>query len=239
MLRHRLLRTGAGHPISPETEAVRMMRRTTIGGLSLAVALALTGCGADGLTQQDKKDSGAPPIAQQQEPAAATDAEATADSAATPAADAPTQEPTRDPEPTPEEGSRENPFLIGDDVGNDDWAAMLGEPHEAWDEIRAENQFNDPPADGMEFWMLPITVTYTGTDTGDPMWDLTFGFVGDDGRTYDDDCGVIPDEMWKVGEMYEDAEATANVCFEVPKGAPGLWTVSAGFTDPSFFTSQG
>lgn len=104
--------------------------------------------------------------------------------------------------------------------------------------MRFENQFNDPPDDGMESWMLPITVTYTGVDTGDPFWDLDFGFVGDDGRTYDGDCGVIPEELWDVGEMYPDAEASANVCLAVPKDAPGLWTAAAAFTDPVFFTAE-
>ena len=150
----------------------------------------------------------------------------------------PTTEPEPEPEPTADEGSRENPFLIGDDVGNDDWGVVLDQPYEAWDEVRAENQFNDPPDEGMEFWMLPITVTYTGVDTGDPFWDLDFGFVGEDGRTYAGDCGVIPEELWDVGEMYPDAEATANVCLEVPEDAPGLWTVAATFTDPVFFTDE-
>ncbi|HIZ34457.1 MAG TPA: hypothetical protein H9815_01665, partial [Candidatus Ruania gallistercoris] len=163
--------------------------------------------------------------------------ESTGDQAGTETED-PEPEPTPEPEPAADEGSRENPFLIGEDVGNDDWSVMLEEPYEAWDEVRAENQFNDPPADGMEFWMLPVTVTYTGTETGDPAWDLDFGFVGDDGRTYDDDCGTVPEELWDVGEMYPDAEANANVCLEVPEGAPGLWTVAASYTDPVLFTAE-
>lgn len=147
-------------------------------------------------------------------------------------------EPESEPEPTAAEGSRENPFLIGDDIGNDDWSIVLDQPYEAWDEVRAENQFNDPPDEGMEFWMLPITVTYIGLDTDDPFWDLDFGFVGEDGRTYDGDCGVIPEELWDVGDMYPDAEASANVCLAVPEDAPGLWTVAATFTDPVFFTGE-
>lgn len=147
-------------------------------------------------------------------------------------------EPEPEPEPTADEGSRENPFEIGDDVGNDDWGIVLDQPYEAWDEVQAENQFNDPPADGMEFWMLPVSVTYTGDETGDPFWDLDFGFVSEDGRTHDDDCGVLPDELMDVGEMYPDAEASANICLEVPEGAPGLWTVAATFTDPVFFSAD-
>lgn len=70
------------------------------------------------------------------------------------------------------------------------------------------------------------------------VWDLDFGFVGDDGRSYDDNCGVVPGELMDVGEMYPDAEADANVCLAVPERADGLWTVAARFTDPVFFAAD-
>lgn len=142
-------------------------------------------------------------------------------------------------DPTPELGSRENPFPIDRPVGNDFWDIVLEEPHQAWQQVQQENMFNDPPADGMEYWILPVSVTYIGTETGDPFWDLEFGFVSDEGRSYDDDCGVIPDDLHDVGEMYSDAEASANICLTVPEGAPGLWTVGARFSEPVFFTTTG
>ncbi len=198
----------------------------------LAAGLTLSACGAGTVEPRGQSDP-APGAA------ATEDAEPAASNAPAETADAEPTQPEPTEEPTPEPGSRENPFAIDNPVGNDDWDIQLGEPYEAWEEVQAENMFNDPPADGMEFWMLPVTVTYIGTETADPAWDLEFGFVGDDGRTYDDDCGVIPDEMYDVGEMYPDAEASANVCLAVPEGAPGLWTVAASFTEPVFFTTEG
>ena len=205
-----------------------------VGLVGLGLVLALTAC--DTGTVGSRGQSGPGPV-----PAAADGAEATPASAETEDAQSEsTQDATDEPteEPTPEAGTRENPFRIDDPVGNDDWDIQLGEPYEAWDEVRAENQFNDPPGDGMEFWILPVTVTYVGEETGDPFWDLDFGFVGEDSRTYDDDCGLIPDELYDVGEVYPDGEASANVCLEVPEGAPGLWTVAPQFGDPIFFTTE-
>src|SRR5690625_1268979 len=212
--------------------------RRVVGLVGLGLVLVLAACGTG--TVQPRGQSGPGPVA-----AATDDAEATPASAETEDGQSePTEEPTEEPtqesteEPSPEAGTRENPFRIDDPVGNDDWDIQLGEPYEAWDEVRAENQFNDPPGEGMEFWILPVTVTYVGEETGDPFWDLDFGFVGDDSRTYDDDCGVIPDELYDVGEVYPDGEASANVCLEVPEGAPGLWTVAPRFGDPIFFTTE-
>lgn len=227
-----------------------MRERTRIWApLAVGVVLLLTACDAGASAPRGQSEPERAPgaaaaseeagtgaeDAAPAEDAEPTDAAATAEPTATE-----TTEPEAEPEPeaTADEGSRENPFLIGDDVGNDDWSVVLDQPYEAWDEVRAENQFNEPPEEGMEFWMLPITVTYTGTEASDPFWDLDFGFVGDDGRSYDDDCGVVPGELMDVGEMYPDAEADANVCLAVPEGADGLWTVGARFTDPVFFAAD-
>ena len=88
-------------------------------------------------------------------------------------------------------GSRENPLSIGETVKDHDWDVKLGAPREAWAEIAAENQFNDPPKAGMEYWVVPITATYTGDDTGNTAFNISVKFVGSDNRTYDDRCGVI------------------------------------------------
>ena len=209
-----------------------------VGLVGLGLVLALAACDAGAVAPRGQTEP-APGAA-----AGGETAGANADTAEPAGTDEPTEEPTQEAteepteEPTPEAGTRENPIPIDTLVGNDDWDIQLGDPYEAWDEVRAENQFNDPPGDGMEFWILPVTVTYVGEETGDPFWDLDFGFVGDDSRTYDDDCGVIPDELYDVGEVYPDGEASANVCLEVPEGAPGLWTVAPRFGDPIFFTTE-
>src|SRR5690606_17465378 len=150
----------------------------------------------------------------------------------TPAGDPdPTDGPeTADPEPEDpdapaagEEGSRSNPYPIGTVVANSEWEVSLGEPREGWAEIRERNSFNDPPADGMEYHLVPLSVTYVGADSAVPWLELTVEFVGDDARTYTGRCGVIPDDLMDVDALYEGGSAEGNVCVEVPEGAPGLW----------------
>ena len=136
-------------------------------------------------------------------------------------------------------GSRENPLPIGETVSNQDWQVTLGTPREAWSEIAATNQFNEPPASGMQYWIVPVTAIYTGDKTGSPAFGITIKFVGSDNRTYDDRCGVIPDPVSDVGELYRGGQAKGNACVAVPAGASGLWTVTTGFIGkPVFFVAK-
>lgn len=227
--------------------------RAILGALMVPILLMLPACGAlqDGDAQHAADKSSAQNTKRETRQSEASESDAQ-DGQTTGSSDdgngsntgdnsddggtAATPEPPAKPEP--ELGSRENPFPIDNPVHNDQWQVVLDEPYEAWDEIHAENQFNDPPADGMEFWILPVTVTYVGEDSGTPMMDMDFAFVGDDARTYSDRCGVIPNPLSHVGELYPGGTAEANVCITVPAGAPGLWTVAASFTDPVFFTTD-
>ena len=143
-----------------------------------------------------------------------------------------------DPQPS-SKGSRDNPLPIGETVSNQDWQVVLGPPREAWAEIAAANQFNNPPKPGMDYWIVPITATYTGNNTGNPMFGITVKFVGSDNRTYDGYCGVIPDPVNDVGDLYKGGVAKGNKCVTVPAGANGLWTVSTGFGgNPVFFGAK-
>ncbi|MFE6969390.1 DUF4190 domain-containing protein [Isoptericola sp. NPDC057653] len=135
-------------------------------------------------------------------------------------------------------GSRENPYAFGQEVSNADWTVKLGKAHEATDEVLAANMFNEQPGQGMEYWIVPVTATYTGDETGLPMMDISVEFVGDDARTYSGTC-VAPDALTEVNELYAGGKAKGNVCVEVPKGAEGTWTLTAGlFNDPVFFTTE-
>ena len=140
---------------------------------------------------------------------------------------------------SPKAGTRENPFKIGQLVSNRDWEVTLGPPREGGAAVAAENQFNDPPEAGMEFWIVPVTATYTGSDTGSPAFGINVEFVGSDNRTYSDRCGVIPNPLADVGNLYSGGVAEGNVCVQIPAGADGLWTVSTGFaSDPAFFDAN-
>lgn len=145
-----------------------------------------------------------------------------------------------DPESEAVAGTRQNPLEPGVAFAVDDWTVELAPTDtDAEDIVLAENQFNDPPADGRQFVMVEVTVTYTGDDSGNPWLDLKFDFYGSGGNTFgtgsDDYCGVIPDSLNDHGEMFPDATASGNVCISVPADQidDGAWIVEDTFSlDP-------
>lgn len=222
----------------------RTARVASVTGIvALTVGIVLGSLGGD----SEPVDAANPSPTQDEEPVEVPD-EGDGDADVEPAGGAaedsedPEPEPTEteepEEEPTAEEGTRSNPYPIGTEVGNAEWSIVLGEPRESGDEIQAENRYNDPADDGFEYYIVPMTATYTGDETGQAAWDLTVRFVGSDGVTYDDRCGTIPDPIRDVGELYEGGVAEGNVCLTVPAGADGLWTVTAGWVgDPVFFVA--
>jgi len=135
-------------------------------------------------------------------------------------------------------GTRQNPLPIGQTVTSKDWEITLGVPREADAEVAAANQFNDRPKAGLQFWIVAVTATYIGDESGSVMFGVRVTFVGSDNRTYDDSCGVIPDPLSDVGELYKDGVAKGNACVSVPAGADGLWAVTSGIGEPVFFTEE-
>ena len=148
-------------------------------------------------------------------------------------------DPSREKSSTSDEpGTRQNPIPIGQTVTSKDWEVTLGVPREAGAEVAAANQFNDRPKAGFEFWVVPVTATYIGDESGSVMFGVRVSFVGSDNRTYNDYCGVIPDPLSDVGELYQGGVAKGNACVSVPAGADGLWAVTSGIGDPVFFTAK-
>lgn len=66
----------------------------------------------------------------------------------------------------PELGERRNPYPFGDSVvlsrGNQDYweVRVLEFEADAAEEVAAENSYNDPPAEGRQFALVTIEVTY-------------------------------------------------------------------------------
>lgn len=198
-----------------------MMRTRRMGAaLLLTTAVALAGCGTDDMTPSDT--------------AAAPDAAAE-----------PTEEPaeTQEPEaePAAEGTTRDAPLPAGAEFGNEDWTVTVAPTtRDAGEAIAAENEFNDPPAEGRQFVMTEVTATYTGDETGTPWVDLSIEFVGSQGNTFgtgsDDYCGVIPNDLSNVGEMHNGASGSGNVCVSVPADQieGGVWSVSTWFGSPVY-----
>ncbi|RLQ84122.1 DUF4190 domain-containing protein [Mycetocola zhadangensis] len=145
-----------------------------------------------------------------------------------------------------EVGTRENPAPIGTtveitDAGTPEYEVTLGAPIlDATAAVAEANQFNEPAPEGFQYAVLPVTVTYVGTDTGTPWIDLNLAFVSAAGTTHDeaDSLVVAPAPTFmEINELYPGASGTGNIVVAIPTAdaANGAWTVEALFWGDSFF----
>jgi hypothetical protein len=130
------------------------------------------------------------------------------------------------------QGTLENPLDTGVAFELTDWIVEFGSTNtDAEDAIAEGIEFSEPAPDGRQYIMAEITVSYTGEEPSDPFVDLGFEFHGSDGTAYgsgeSDLCGLIPNDLFEVGEMSTDDSATANICMAVPADAieGGAWSV--------------
>lgn len=138
-------------------------------------------------------------------------------------------------------GSRTNPVPVGTPFVSGAWAFVV-EPTDtdAWPEIQSTNMFNDPPLPGYSYVTVAASVTYQGAKTGIPWLNTRAEFLGSDGLVYNDLsggqwCGVVPQSMSDVNDMYPGASARGNYCAVVPTGAiiGGLWRIKGDNDDYS------
>ncbi|MFS0699542.1 hypothetical protein AB6N24_06165 [Cellulomonas sp. 179-A 4D5 NHS] len=213
-----------------------MNRRTTVVTLAVAM-LALTACSA---AEDDALPVSTPSVTQEAEP---------------------TSTPTPTPAPESERGSRANPLAPGEArlVGADSAFTVSGgvTTFDAWPAVQAENEFNEPPVEGRQFVMFPLTVAVdwptiqkqadeglAEIDAGiNPMWSLTVKYVGSDGTSYgsgpDDYCGVVPDDWSSTQAVFDSATVAGNFCVSVPSAVAqgGTWVVTNVANDAVFIAA--
>ena len=145
-----------------------------------------------------------------------------------------------------EVGTRENPAPIGTTVemttaGAPTYEVTLGTPTlDATALVAEANQFNEPAPEGFQYAVLPVTVTYVGTETGTPWIDLSVSFVSAAGTTHTgaDSLAVAPSPMFmEINELYPSASGTGNIVIAIPTAdaAKGTWTVEPLFFGDTFF----
>jgi hypothetical protein len=84
--------------------------------------------------------------------------------------------------------------------------------------VAQENQFNDPPGAGRQFFMARVSLTNTTSEVQHPNPLLVFGSVGDLAYTYlpfRESCGVYPDELIGVRKLASGASIEFNVCWNI------------------------
>ena len=154
--------------------------------------------------------------------------------------------PPPDNEPAEEQGTRDNPWAIGDVVeissfGAKEWELSLGTPnYDANQIVQDENMFNEAPPEGSAYAIVPVTVTYFGEDSATPWTTFSVAFVSASGQTYDSAYAVIPNPLLDIGDLYAGGTGTGNVAVIIPTSevAGGTWRVTVGFSFEVFFAAQ-
>ncbi len=89
---------------------------------------------------------------------------------------------------------------------------------DATDLVLTENEFNDPPAEGRQFYIVEISATYQGTESDFILSGLTITSVGDSAVAYsdfEDTCGVIPDELDTFSEVFPGGTQVGILCWQI------------------------
>jgi hypothetical protein len=118
-----------------------------------------------------------------------------------------------------DESSRENPIELGEPGTVGDYEVTVTDVRPNVDDlIVAENMNNVPPVRGKQYFMAAVSVTYTGTEVGDPGFDLYFSSVGQSNVGWSTSyatCGVIPNPAFDAAELLEGETAEFNICWQI------------------------
>lgn len=225
----------AAAPASPESPPRPPWWRRAVVPAAVGIGAFLLGVAVGGSTDDSPAEPEAATVESEQDPEAADAVDGVAaDDGGEPPADA-------EPEAA---GTRENPLPAGSTVELGSWTVTLGPSNaDATEAVMSENEFNEPPAEGRQFVLAPVTAVYGGDESGLAWMELTIEFVGSAGNTFgsafEDDCGVIPSPLIDQGEVFAGGEVSGNVCVSVPADqiAGGAWSVSESFSfdDARFF----
>ncbi len=110
-----------------------------------------------------------------------------------------------------------NPAGRGEAVTVGDWRVrVLSATPNGTQAVLDENQFNDPPEEGWQFYLARVEVTYLGSGSQRVSLHVDFGGLGQGAVVRTDSCGVIPDELDTFAEIYTDGTISGNVCFAAP-----------------------
>ena len=119
-------------------------------------------------------------------------------------------------------GSRANPVPAGVTARVGDWeVTVLSLVPDAAEVVLAENPFNDPPAEGRQFFMVELAATYRGDESESVLWGLSMSVVGESLVAYggfEDSCGVIPGDIDNSAEVFPGGTVIGNVCWQVGDG---------------------
>jgi len=118
------------------------------------------------------------------------------------------------------------------DVGAGWTMAVTGAARDITDLVEAENEFNEPPADGFRFIGMDVTYSYSGSDpTG--AYVVSTKAVGDGNIELGTNCGDFPGLLDSSTDVEAGSSVAGTICFVVPSANPNIVVyASADFDTP-------
>jgi len=203
-----------------------------VGVVGVLAVAAAVGSGSGDTDAEDVEPSAA--VSTSDEPDTGTDQTAEEPEAEEPQDDI-EEQPTEEPES--DLGTREMPWNYGgetpvvfDVFGDADgsrWNVTIGELTDITETVLAENQFNDPPPEGVIFAGFSVEMTLVEADKEPLSAGFNFSFEVLGGATsavYDPGtietesfgCGVTPDAFDDFAEVFVGGTLTGTVCIPIP-----------------------
>jgi len=123
-------------------------------------------------------------------------------------------------------GSRQNPYPMGQDVKlSDGWnIKVVSVTPNANSIVAATNQFNKAPKAGGQFFMVRLRYTRTGSDPKRFLGGYRMRVLGSNNvayTTFQNSCGVIPEDLTFGSEVYTNGSLEGNVCWQVSSSEVG------------------
>jgi hypothetical protein len=119
----------------------------------------------------------------------------------------------------PKNGSRSKPLALGESYTRDGWrVSLVSSIPDATALVLAENQFNDPPEAGRQFYITRVRATRTAaaTDRFDAGFRLRAVGASNVGyTTFQDNCGVIPGAFPDSTDVFSGGTVEGNICVSV------------------------
>lgn len=116
--------------------------------------------------------------------------------------------------------TRDNPIPFGERVITHDGFSLWVEEvvADATQIVLDENQFNSPPADGHQYFLMRIKVKNNDSDPQSFDGGFRLRAVGDSNVEYtqfETSCGVIPNKFESSRSIFEGGELIGNICFSI------------------------
>lgn len=137
-----------------------------------------------------------------------------------------------------DQGTRANPYPMGSTVANDEWSVTVNSfTANANEQVKAENEFNDDPAEGLAYALVNVTITRVGTEAETPLF-VSVKFVSSGGNSYDTtDAMVVGPDPIDPSELYEGGTVTGNVVLQIPEGEEGVLEITPGLLADDVFVA--